>query len=337
MEDGVHDMWRRTIMKFYSRILGDRDYSLFEVLHFGLRLPGVLSSFGEVPSASVANWATVKRGRALAAAGPSERATHRSALESFGARSLLRRSTDVSEADLCDLSFYAFWRQYDVVAGRLIRKRREKVVAVTGAGWPSHAKRTHEHHESYARKTLYAYMPCAGLAGTEYVDAAVRRHYAGSFARALQAFVADPENIWCPKWIRRNYQVLNRESTTSATTAAAVERRARGGGDRGGGRGACRGGSARPVGRRRRRASRSDRRAATCASSSTRTPSRLPTPRATAARTASASRRTAPTTSEAGATRRGPRGSCTASSARTSTRRASRPPPARAGRATRTS
>ena len=27
-EDGLHDMWRRTIMKFYSRILGDRVFSL---------------------------------------------------------------------------------------------------------------------------------------------------------------------------------------------------------------------------------------------------------------------------------------------------------------------
>ena len=28
-EDGIHDLWRRTIMKFYNKILGDRDYSLF--------------------------------------------------------------------------------------------------------------------------------------------------------------------------------------------------------------------------------------------------------------------------------------------------------------------
>ena len=49
-EDGVHDLWRRTIMKFYNRLLGNRDYSLFEVVHFGLRLPGTLSSFGPVES-----------------------------------------------------------------------------------------------------------------------------------------------------------------------------------------------------------------------------------------------------------------------------------------------
>ena len=66
VEDGIHDMWRRTIMKFYSRILGDRDYSLFEVMHFGLRLPGVLSSFGDVQKASVSNWGTLKKAKEIA-------------------------------------------------------------------------------------------------------------------------------------------------------------------------------------------------------------------------------------------------------------------------------
>ena len=28
-EDGLHDLWRRSIMKYYNRILGSRDYSLF--------------------------------------------------------------------------------------------------------------------------------------------------------------------------------------------------------------------------------------------------------------------------------------------------------------------
>ena len=66
LEDGIHDMWRRTILKIYSRILGDRDYSLFEVMHFGLRLPGVLSSFGDVHKASVSNWGTLKSRQAIA-------------------------------------------------------------------------------------------------------------------------------------------------------------------------------------------------------------------------------------------------------------------------------
>ena len=52
-------------MKFYNRLLGNRDYSLYEVVHFGLRLPGVLSSFGPVEPVSVSNWSSVKRGKAL--------------------------------------------------------------------------------------------------------------------------------------------------------------------------------------------------------------------------------------------------------------------------------
>ena len=47
-------------MKFYSHVLGDREYSLLEVMHFGLRLPGTLSNFGTVVSVSVSNWSTVK-------------------------------------------------------------------------------------------------------------------------------------------------------------------------------------------------------------------------------------------------------------------------------------
>ena len=62
-EDGVHDLWRRTIMKFYSKLIGNRDYTLFEVVHFGLRLPGVLHSFGPVESVSLSNWASVKVGQ----------------------------------------------------------------------------------------------------------------------------------------------------------------------------------------------------------------------------------------------------------------------------------
>ena len=59
-EDGLHDLWRRTILKFYNRILGDRDYSLLECMHFALQIPGSLSSFPPVVSVSVSNWTSVK-------------------------------------------------------------------------------------------------------------------------------------------------------------------------------------------------------------------------------------------------------------------------------------
>ena len=96
-EDGMHDLWRRTIMKFYSRILGDRDYSLFEVMHFGLRLPGSLSSFGPVESASVSNWAPLKRGKAMTFLKPEERATWNSKIESFSRRSSYKRPRTIPD------------------------------------------------------------------------------------------------------------------------------------------------------------------------------------------------------------------------------------------------
>ena len=161
-------------MKFYNEILGDRDYSLFEVVHFGLRLPGILSSFGEVRSASVSNWATVKPAQALARTKDHERVANKSALELFDARSDLRLPPGVSYEDVSNISFYAFSRMFDVVKGAIVRKQKEKFVALSGNGWPAQAKRTHELHREYARKTLHAYMPCHGLSGTEYVDAVVR-------------------------------------------------------------------------------------------------------------------------------------------------------------------
>ena len=82
-EDGIHDLWRRTIMKFYSKLIGNRDYSLFEVAHFGLRLPGVLSSFGPVESITVSNWASLKRGKAFHDTKPDARVTHLNKSEFF--------------------------------------------------------------------------------------------------------------------------------------------------------------------------------------------------------------------------------------------------------------
>ena len=67
-EDGHHDLWRRTIMKFYNRVLGDRDYTLFEVVRTGLRLPPILSSFGTVENLSLSSWRTLRRPAATSGA-----------------------------------------------------------------------------------------------------------------------------------------------------------------------------------------------------------------------------------------------------------------------------
>ena len=216
-EDG-HDLWRRTIMKFYTRLLGNRDYSLFEVAHFGLRLPGVLSSFGAVDSVGISNWSSVKRGRALQFTQAHERCTNLSKLEIFNHRSSFERPSTVSEAALRDISFYAFWRLFYVNGRKLVRRKQEKFIALNGTGWPAHARRTHPQHNAYARKTLYAYMPCEGFRGTDYVDEMVREHFRGSWVNALRTFVTDSSNKWCPTWIQRNYEICNPPETATGDT-----------------------------------------------------------------------------------------------------------------------
>ena len=153
-EDGVHDLWRRTIMKFYSKLIGNRDYSLFEVAHFGLRLPGVLSSFGSVESVTVSNWSSLKRGRALRCTAAGERVTHLNKVELFNNRQYLLRGSHIPDEDLANISFYCFWRLFSVTGQRLRKRRHEKMIAVNGCGWPRQAKTSHPEHHEYARKTL---------------------------------------------------------------------------------------------------------------------------------------------------------------------------------------
>ena len=67
-ENGQADLWRRTILKFYNRVLGDRDYTLFEVVRHGLRLPPILSSFGDVHKVSLSSWRSLESSAAITAA-----------------------------------------------------------------------------------------------------------------------------------------------------------------------------------------------------------------------------------------------------------------------------
>ena len=95
VEDGVHDLWRRTIMKFYSRILGDRDYSLFEVMHFGLQLPHTISSFRDTVNVSVSSWVPLKSNFECSRAKGDDRVTHLSKVQIFNQRCELQKAEHV--------------------------------------------------------------------------------------------------------------------------------------------------------------------------------------------------------------------------------------------------
>ena len=100
--DGLHDLWRRTIMKCYSQVLGGRDYFLFATMHFGLRLPGSISSFGDAHSISVSDWAPLQKGKSLKNTKQHERATYFTNIEMFYNSGLLDRSPLIDEQDLTD-------------------------------------------------------------------------------------------------------------------------------------------------------------------------------------------------------------------------------------------
>ena len=142
-------------------------------------------------------------------------------------RSELERPAKMLLSDLQDLSFYAFWRLYYVNGKRIVQRRKEKIVAINGAGWPRQAKRSHEKHDDYAKKTLYAYMPCAQCCGTSYIDAVVCKYFRGNCLAVLEAFVHDPINKWCPSLIRRNYDVQNSDEAHDQDVLAVPAKYAR--------------------------------------------------------------------------------------------------------------
>ena len=82
-ENGLKGLGKTTIMKFYSKLIVGLDYTLFEVVHFGLRLAGVISSFGNIESVSVPGWSTVRSRRAMNKLEISDRATDWHKLENL--------------------------------------------------------------------------------------------------------------------------------------------------------------------------------------------------------------------------------------------------------------
>ena len=161
-------------------------------------------------SASVSDWVTLKSGFEYAQSKKNQRITNVSKRQLFNERCKLHTAKNLRPEELHNLSFYAFWRLFSVRTGHVSRRQREAIVAVTGTGWPSQAQRSHTRHAYYARHTLYAYMPCFGKRGTDYIDECVEKFYNGNWVTAFKCFVSDVDNLWCPKWIRRNYEVQNK-------------------------------------------------------------------------------------------------------------------------------
>ena len=70
-------------MKFYTRVLGGHAYYFLETVHFGLRLPATISSFGDMRSVSISDWSVVKPGHVLQHTSRDYRATLKHKREKF--------------------------------------------------------------------------------------------------------------------------------------------------------------------------------------------------------------------------------------------------------------
>ena len=77
-------------------------------MHYGLRLPATISSFGNVKTVSVSNWSSLKHRQQIKFAKPSDRVTNYTKLELFDRRALLGRPDSVEDYELENLSMYAF-------------------------------------------------------------------------------------------------------------------------------------------------------------------------------------------------------------------------------------
>ena len=97
-------------MKFYNRVLGNRDYTLFEVVHYGLGLPPTISSFGTVENASVSDWHAMKTGASLNKTEDDDIAFYMNKKEQFANRGNLTLPRTVHVSALENLSLYAFYR-----------------------------------------------------------------------------------------------------------------------------------------------------------------------------------------------------------------------------------
>ena len=68
-------------------------------------------------------------------------------LKQIKMRGLFKLPRGVNLQDLQDLSFYSFWRQYDVKKESISKRRTEQILALNGVGWSAQAALTHKLHD----------------------------------------------------------------------------------------------------------------------------------------------------------------------------------------------
>ena len=163
------DFLRKSLQKFYSRTLGDRDYTIMEAMFLGLRLP-LMFSLLPVVSLNTTGTRALKTAAQMLNAGPDEEIAWSSKVDKFDDRlGLLRRHFPRPEQDplrlyweslVQDTSLYEFYWKYNVYRGRIAKTTQDVCLMVTPALCASSACVTHDRHEIFARTCVVAYWRC---------------------------------------------------------------------------------------------------------------------------------------------------------------------------------
>ena len=204
------------MQKFYSRMLGERDYSLFEAVHVGLGLPLMYSPL-PVVSLSTLGGRAWKSGKHLEACGPDDAVEWKSRLDRFDERLQLVRkghrgqsaagvaARAAAEVSVRDVSLYEFYDKWKVDRGRVLAVKKAVALMVTPSYSADCASVVDKRHEGFARMCVvafwrhmatarrYAMIEAAGLqadvrrwGGSVFEDPAV---HAGAGASELDRFL----------------------------------------------------------------------------------------------------------------------------------------------------
>ena len=95
-----------------------------------MKLPPVLSTFGDVHNASLSSWRALQDRRRVAASQDEASVLKLNKFEFFNQRGSLTRPSTIREGDLRDIYFYAFWRQFYCMSRRLQRQQKERFLSI---------------------------------------------------------------------------------------------------------------------------------------------------------------------------------------------------------------
>ena len=156
------DFLRRTIQKFFARVLGERDYHLYEAVPLGLQLPQVVPLM-PVVSLNTTGSRPLKTHAVLKSEGEDAPVHYDSKVDKFNKRLAIVRkqraagNLSVDEAEVRDLSLFEFWWKFVVVKGVIRRAQTSVCIMVTPAYSADCANVAHAAHEGFARASVVAH------------------------------------------------------------------------------------------------------------------------------------------------------------------------------------